>query len=84
MKLSASTPVSCGEDILSTTLACTESYVALALEDHSVHVFSSVDGSHRWTFADPCGTVWALALAGDTLVVGSVDGSLRAYDLLEG
>jgi len=58
MKLLCSTLVPCTtNDKIAAVgrLTYSNTYVAVALSDTSVHVFSILDGSHKLGFKDPCG-----------------------------
>lgn len=64
-----------------TSLATSEEYIAIGCWDFSVHVYSIVDGTHKLSFNDPCGSVWALCVVGDEILVGGADGVLRVWDV---
>ncbi|GAM91116.1 hypothetical protein ANO11243_091630 [Dothideomycetidae sp. 11243] len=62
-------------------LSTSREYISVALDDTSVHVFSK-DGSHKLKFVDPGGQiVWAHKLVQDFLIVGCMDGTLRAWSI---
>jgi hypothetical protein len=73
------------ENLHATVLSLNETYTAIALSDTSVHVFSSINGSHKLSFNDPCGkNVWAISIVGGEVVIGSADGALRVWGVVEG
>lgn len=82
---SISVPCAPNEDVQATALSINGNYIAVALTDTSVHVFSLIDGSHKLSFTDPCGQiVWAISIIGDEVVIGSSDGVLRVWGIVEG
>lgn len=85
--LLASIPVprTSGEVVSALVLSLNETYIAVTLQDTSVHVFSLIDGAHKLRFSDPCGqAVWAISLLGSEVVIGSGDGVLRVWGVVEG
>ncbi len=58
-------------------------YIALSLDDRTIHVFSSVDGEALTVFRDNSQNAWSLALQDDLLVSGEIGGAIRVWDLRE-
>jgi len=55
-------------------LACSNSYLSVALTYASLHVFSIQDGSHIFSFEDPYGQyIQAHTIVNDTLIAGSAE-----------
>ncbi|KAH8596006.1 WD40-repeat-containing domain protein [Bisporella sp. PMI_857] len=87
MRILISSPIPCINDrtVAVRRLAWSDAYASVALSDTSVHVYSLMDGSHKLSFQDPCGkVVLAHAIVDDKVIVGSADGALRAWHILEG
>lgn len=81
---SASVPCHDNENALVTDLSCNDNYIAVALTNAYVHVFSCLDCSHVASFKDPCGEfVWAVSIVDDKVIIGSVDGALRVWRVNE-
>jgi F-box and WD-40 domain protein CDC4 len=55
--------------------------IVSASDDHSINVYSTVDGKLRKKLVGHDGGVWALQYRGHALVTGSTDRSLRVWDL---
>jgi len=87
MGLLYSTSIPCADEhvLAIGKLAYNDTYVSIALNDTSVHVFSISDGSHKLGFKDSGGKhIWALAIVNDMVVAGSADGVLSAWCILKG
>ena len=84
MEASLTTLLHSAEGVVAVACALSEKYVAVTLDDHSVHVLSAHSGEYASRFIDPNGIAWSVALAADLVLVGSVNGSLTAYGIPHG
>ena len=84
MEPSVTTLLHSAEGAVAVACALSENYIAVTLDDHSIHVLSTHSGDYISRFIDPNGIVWSVALAADLVLVGSVDGSVTAYDIPHG
>ena len=67
-----------------TCLVFSHGRIISASDDHSIHVYSPVNGEIIQTLHGHEGGVWALAACKDTLVSGSTDRTVRIWDLSSG